>query len=540
MKFIRNWKTFNKMYEAEIIDSKIIKKHKNMVFEGQAFDDLNKVLQDKKDFLSAYREILLAHKKAIKNKVLDYIVPGTNVTLANQYKENFFKIVTKYNIDTIDKFNNNVANLIKDRIFISLKKDFSAENKVYLDYFTLSKNQPIVKEIPKVTPPVVDNTPLPVTTTTPVTTATPGIVLSPEAKKTLETIKKDYNLPYISTETPKEDKYKSFVLLIQEILKFKGSDIIPDRDFGVKTKDATIKFQTDNKLVGKDGVVGEETWTALLKICGLDIKPKIYNTKIVSGSATTVVPPKGVGSSATTVVPPKGVGSSATTDKGVSSSDTKIVASKLKTGDKYAASSILTEKLDNLDGVQMVVNSPMYKTDSGENFKFYTKDGKLLYYAGRPDGVVPLKIDASGNIAKGSKDVLLYNLDPKPKPPVADLITLADLDLIVDVVVGWMDGDVGIDNLVDINKEMVKLLNSTKNGSKLVVDSTSKTISAYVAFKSRYKTEENGDEFEDDLNLVKGQDWSGNNLKMKDAYNILITNLKLLGSTKKFDGTDVV
>jgi peptidoglycan hydrolase-like protein with peptidoglycan-binding domain len=128
-------------------------------------------------------------------------------------------------------------------------------------------------------------------------TATLGIVLSPESKKTLETIKKDYNLPYISTETPKEEKYRPFVRLIQEILKFKGPAV--DGYFGVKTKDATIKFQTDNKLLKKEGVVGEETWTALLKICGLDIKPKIYNTKIVSGSATAVVPPKVADSSDT-------------------------------------------------------------------------------------------------------------------------------------------------------------------------------------------------------------------------------------------------
>ena len=149
------------------------------------------------------------------------------------------------------------------------------------------------------------------------TTATEGtngvvtsIVLSDDAKKALESIKKDNNLPYISTATPKGEKYKSFVKLIQEILKFKGSDINPDGDFGVKTKDATIKFQTDNNLTKKDGIVGEETWTSLLKICGLEVKPKMVNTKVVAPiPKKPVVPietPKDVSKSVSnTTLPPK-------------------------------------------------------------------------------------------------------------------------------------------------------------------------------------------------------------------------------------------
>lgn len=123
-----------------------------------------------------------------------------------------------------------------------------------------------------------------ITVPTPTTT---NITLSDDSKKLLEQIKKDNQLPYISTTTPKGEKYKSFVKLIQEILKFKGSDINPDGDFGVKTKDATIKFQTDNNLTKKEGIVGEETWTSLLKICGLEVKPKMVNTKVVATTKTS-------------------------------------------------------------------------------------------------------------------------------------------------------------------------------------------------------------------------------------------------------------
>jgi peptidoglycan hydrolase-like protein with peptidoglycan-binding domain len=154
--------------------------------------------------------------------------------------------------------------------------------------------------------------PTPVTTEGTNGVVTSTIVLSDISKKTLESIKKDNNLPYISITTPKEEKYKSFVSIIQEILKFKGSDIKPDGDFGVKTKDATIKFQTDNNLAKKDGIVGEETWTALLKICGLEIKPKMVNTKIVASpipkkpSVSTETPPKEASKAATnTTLPPK-------------------------------------------------------------------------------------------------------------------------------------------------------------------------------------------------------------------------------------------
>lgn len=115
------------------------------------------------------------------------------------------------------------------------------------------------------------------------------------------------------------------------------------------------------------------------------------------------------------------------------------------------------------------------------------------------------------------------------------------MDKIVSEVVGYLDGDVDDDDLGFINTEMEKLLNITKKGSKLVFDeNTNTTKSAYETFKQRYKTEE-GEDFVDDLDSVKGQDIgiTTDDNKMKDAYNKVITTLRILGEIFKFKGTDV-
>jgi len=367
MKYIKDWKTFKKINEAEILDTKTIKKHKNVVFESQASDDLNKALQDKKDFVSAYREILLAHKKAIKNKVLDD-------TLKNQFKQNFLNIVSKYNVDSIEKFNNYVANLIKDRNFISLKKDFSVENKVYLDYFNQSKNLPIVKEVPKVAPTVVDASPLPETAPAPAT-ATMKYVLTNDDKSLLT---KPNNL-----ETLVQGKKVSNVKLIEFIHNFLNTKEI-NKTVISKETDAAIKNYQKSKGLEPDGKIGEKTWTAIFNDLGITMDKK-YIKVDVSNVAQKTTPQK---------------------------TTPKILASKLEIGKEFDASSLITEKLDNLDGVKMTVVKPMYKNIKGAqsiNVKF-TKDGKPLFFGTQTDGIVELAIDASGNIAKGSKDALLKNL----------------------------------------------------------------------------------------------------------------------------------
>lgn len=102
----------------------------------------------------------------------------------------------------------------------------------------------------------------------------PAIVLTDISKKQLEIIKKNNTVPYLEKgmgkTTPKNIEY---IRLVQNILNIKQ-----DGDFGDLTFKAVTAFQTNLKL--KDGKIGLETWTALLKLVGISNKIVVIKDNI--------------------------------------------------------------------------------------------------------------------------------------------------------------------------------------------------------------------------------------------------------------------
>lgn len=71
----------------------------------------------------------------------------------------------------------------------------------------------------------------------------------------------------------------TYVLKLQQFLNKLGYDLVEDSDFGPKTKQAVIEFQTKYSLE-VDGIVGNQTWTKLSQL----IKPEYPKTMTIKKS----------------------------------------------------------------------------------------------------------------------------------------------------------------------------------------------------------------------------------------------------------------
>lgn len=65
--------------------------------------------------------------------------------------------------------------------------------------------------------------------------------------------------------TVRQGDKNNFVLLLQYLLNQFGATLVPDGDFGANTRNAVTVFQRNNGLA-QDGIVGPNTWRALLNI----------------------------------------------------------------------------------------------------------------------------------------------------------------------------------------------------------------------------------------------------------------------------------
>lgn len=404
-----------------------LKTYKNFLYESTAWEELNKEIQKKNDFVSAYQKLLLAHKEAVSKNVY-------SDALKNNYNKIFSDMIAKYNVNSIGDFEKYVKDLVKDRNFISLRKDFSKEHKVYLDYFNDIKKLPPVKETPIVSSATTDNNAVSVNDAEKTTyiTPTPDEITLLTKPNSLETVYRDRT-------TPNKPELARF---IQRFFGGEGDTIT------LETTGAISDFQAKNDLSKVDSKIGSETWPVIFKAVGIPFKPEYLiknttNSNVDKTSATNTTAKTGSNANAgTTKSEPKNTVNVSTLKKDNEVSDiSNIFDSKIY------------EALDNLDNVKMKVIKSMFK----EGDKYYmlvsfTKDGKQLYYPSpRSDsdkGIVSMQVDTkTGKFAKGSKENLIKFLTETKPTKKANAIDTVALDKSLKEIFVRTFGISNIDNI---------------------------------------------------------------------------------------------
>ena len=330
---------------------------------------IRKALIDKKDFVQAYREILIATKKAIKKGILDD-------NLKETLKNTFIETINKYNVDSVDEFNKNIEKLVKDRNFISLKSDFTEENKIYLKYLTE------YLKVPEITTPIeVKPIDIQKDIVEPTHTNTKNILndLDDTSKKIFNNIVKEVKVPELNMNSKGE-----YVHFIQDYLSKNGYDIgTIDGIYGEKTQSGVKEYQTKNSI-DSDGIVGSNTWNSILK----SITPDTDFSALIIDKNKKIIP-----------------------TKNISNNVTKFVAKQKITNLKSLFENI-NESINNLDGVEMTIITP-YNHKTGWLKASFTLNGKPLYFGTQTDGV-SLHVDKNtGKFVKGTMDSLLKNLTDK-------------------------------------------------------------------------------------------------------------------------------
>jgi hypothetical protein len=109
--------------------------------------------------------------------------------------------------------------------------------------------------------------------------------LSNEVNNTLELIKKNSTLPLLKLGTPSNNNSIPYIKVLQNILDSQGYNLDINGKFDEKTKQAVVDYQSSDGL-NRDGVVGKDTWSSLLKLNDINITPKIVNVGSTKSTTT--------------------------------------------------------------------------------------------------------------------------------------------------------------------------------------------------------------------------------------------------------------
>jgi hypothetical protein len=350
MKYFRNFENF-KIYE-EITNAE---------------NSLIKAINDKKDFIQSYREILLATKKAKKKDIFDDDLKET-------LKNTFLKIVNRYHVDSVEEFNKYVEKLVKDRNFISLKTDFSEENKIYFNYLTESlgvpEQEPLIELKPENIPAKSDN----------LSKYEEELKNIPKTHDLDETSKKIFDIIVKDKKVPelKMNEKGDYVHFLQDYLKVFGYNIGDvDGIFGVKTQKGVSEYQSKNNI-DADGIVGENTWKNILH--DLSAGEDFSKLTVLKSTKTN-----------TPII-----------------NNAKQLATNQKVNIENFFESKINEAIDNFKGVEMIISKP-YDEEKGFVTATFTKDGKPMLFKKSKYVTLPV-IKDSGKFSKITQEDLLQNL----------------------------------------------------------------------------------------------------------------------------------